>query len=85
MRNSVSVALPLPNIRFWFRATIRPNIRPKLVFGRPLDAEQLLPLPSTQVVWVLSLVLAKPTIIVEKVALFCNPASGGKLQALQLQ
>ena len=39
---SVSAALPIPNIRFRLRLTIRPNIRPKLVFGRPLDIVKLL-------------------------------------------
>jgi hypothetical protein len=36
-----------------------------------------MPLPATQVAWVRSYVPARPTISVEKLALFCNPASGG--------
>jgi hypothetical protein len=32
----VSVALPKPNIRYRLTLNIRPNIRPKLVFGQPL-------------------------------------------------
>jgi hypothetical protein len=47
-------------------------------------AERLVPLPATQVALVRSPVPARPTISVEKLALFCNPASGGTLQALQL-
>jgi hypothetical protein len=47
-------------------------------------AERLLPLSATQMARVRSLVLARPTISVDKLALFCNPASGGTLQALQL-
>jgi hypothetical protein len=40
-------------------------------------AEWLAPLPVTQVARVLSPVLARLTISVEKLALFCNPKSGG--------
>jgi hypothetical protein len=41
-------------------------------------------LPATQVARVRSLVSARPTISVENLALFCNPASGCTLQALQM-
>jgi hypothetical protein len=34
----VLVALPIPNIQPKLRATIHPNIRPKLVFGPPLES-----------------------------------------------
>jgi hypothetical protein len=47
-------------------------------------AEQLVPLFATQVSVVQFPVLARPTFRVEKVALFCNPASGDTSQALQL-
>jgi hypothetical protein len=47
-------------------------------------AERLLLLPATQVAWVRSPVPARPKISVEKLALVCNPASGGTLHALQL-
>jgi hypothetical protein len=40
-------------------------------------AERLVPLLATQVARVWFPVLARPTFRVEKVALFCNPASGG--------
>jgi hypothetical protein len=40
-------------------------------------AERLVPLLATQVARVQFPVLARPTFRVEKVALFCNPASGG--------
>jgi hypothetical protein len=36
----------------------------------------LTPHPATQVAWVRSPVPAKPTIRLEKLSLFCNPASG---------
>jgi hypothetical protein len=39
-------------------------------------AERLVPLPATQVAWVRFPVPARPTISVEKLALFCNPAAG---------
>jgi hypothetical protein len=47
-------------------------------------AERLVPLPATQVARVRFPVPDRPTISVEKLALLCNPASGGTLQALQL-
>jgi hypothetical protein len=47
-------------------------------------AERLVPLSALQVAWVQSPVPARPTISVEKLAHFCNPASGGTLQALHL-
>jgi hypothetical protein len=47
-------------------------------------AERLVPLPATQVARAQSLVPSRPTISVEKLAIFCNPASGGTLQLLQL-
>jgi hypothetical protein len=47
-------------------------------------ADRLVPLPATQVARVGFLVPARPMISEEKLALFCNPASGGRLQALQL-
>ena len=40
-------------------------------------AERIVPLLATQVARVRFPVLARPTFRVEKVALFCNPASGG--------
>jgi hypothetical protein len=43
------------------------------------------PLPATQVARAQSPVPAGPTISVEKVALFCNPASGTCSQGLQLR
>jgi hypothetical protein len=47
-------------------------------------AERLVPLPATLLARVWSPVPDRPMIIVEKLALFCIPASGGTLQALQL-
>jgi hypothetical protein len=41
-------------------------------------------LRSAKAARVQSLVPARPTVSVEKYALFCNPASGGTSQALQL-
>jgi hypothetical protein len=40
-------------------------------------AKRLVPLLATQVTRALYPVLARPTYRVEKVSLFCNPASGG--------
>jgi hypothetical protein len=48
-------------------------------------AERLAMLPAMQVARVQFPVPAGPTIIVVKVALFCNPASGAHSQALQLR
>jgi hypothetical protein len=48
-------------------------------------AERFAPQPATQVAPVRSPVLVGPTISVEKVALFCNPASGARYQAMQLR
>jgi hypothetical protein len=45
--------------------------------------ERLVPLPATQVTRVQSPVPARPTISVDKLALYSNPASGGMLKALQ--
>jgi hypothetical protein len=47
-------------------------------------AERLVPLSAMQLAQVRSPVPVRPTISVEKLALFCNPASGGTLQELQL-
>jgi hypothetical protein len=47
-------------------------------------AERLALLPATQLARVWSPVPARPTISVEKLALFCNPASGTRSHALQL-
>jgi hypothetical protein len=41
-------------------------------------AERVLPLLAMQVTWVPFPVPARPMFRVEKVALFCNPASGGR-------
>jgi hypothetical protein len=48
-------------------------------------AERLATLPATQVARVQSPVLAGPTISAKKVALFCNPESGARSQAMQLR
>jgi hypothetical protein len=48
-------------------------------------AERLATLPAMQLARVQSLVPAGPTISVEKMALFCNPALGARSQALQLR
>jgi hypothetical protein len=47
-------------------------------------AERLALLPATQVARVQSPVPARHTIIMEKVALFCNPASGARSLQLRL-
>jgi hypothetical protein len=47
-------------------------------------AERLETLPAMQVARVRFPVPAGPTFSVEKVALFCNPASGARFQVLQL-
>jgi hypothetical protein len=44
-------------------------------------AELLVTLPAKQVAWVPFPVPARPMFSVEKVALFCNPASGGKFSS----
>jgi hypothetical protein len=48
-------------------------------------AERLETLPAMQVARVRFPVPARPTFSVEKVAVFCNPASGASSQALQLR
>jgi hypothetical protein len=48
-------------------------------------AERLLSLFATQVARVRFLVLARPTFSVEKVALFCNPASGGTFSSTAIE
>ena len=47
-------------------------------------AERVAPLRAVRAARVRSPVPARPTISVEKVALFCSPASGARSQALQL-
>jgi hypothetical protein len=47
-------------------------------------AEWMVPLLATQVTRVRFPVPARPTFRVKKVALFCNPASVARSQALQL-
>jgi hypothetical protein len=47
-------------------------------------AKRLSPQLATQVARVQCPVQARPIISVEKLALFCNPASEGTLQALQM-
>jgi hypothetical protein len=48
-------------------------------------AERLAPLPAKQMARVRTPVPARPRSSVEKVALFCNHASGTRSQALQLR
>jgi hypothetical protein len=48
-------------------------------------AERLVTLPATQVAWVRFLVTARPTFRVEKVALFCNPASGDTFSSTAIE
>jgi hypothetical protein len=48
-------------------------------------AERLATLPATKVAQVQSPVPAGPTISVENMALFCNPALEARSQALQLR
>jgi hypothetical protein len=48
-------------------------------------AEQLVPLLATQVAWVSFPVPARPTLRVEKVALFCNPVSGGTFSSTAIE
>jgi hypothetical protein len=48
-------------------------------------AERLVPLLDTQVARVRFLVLARPTFRVGKVALFCNPASGGTFSSTAIE
>jgi hypothetical protein len=48
-------------------------------------AERLVPLLATQVAWVRFPVPARPTIRVEKVALFFNPASGGTFSSTTIE
>jgi hypothetical protein len=48
-------------------------------------AERFAPLPAMQVARVRFLVPDGPTISGEKVARFCNPASGARSQTLQLK
>jgi hypothetical protein len=48
-------------------------------------AERLVPLLATQVARVRFPVPARPTISVEKVALFCNPASGGTFSSTAIE
>jgi hypothetical protein len=48
-------------------------------------AERLVPLLATQVAWVQFPVPARPTFRVEKVALFCNPASGGTFSSTAIE
>jgi hypothetical protein len=48
-------------------------------------AEQLVPLLATQIAWVRFLVPARPTFRVEKVALFCNPASGNTFSSTAIE
>jgi hypothetical protein len=48
-------------------------------------AERLATLLATQVARVQFLVLDRPTFRVEKVALFCNPASGGTFSSTAIE
>jgi hypothetical protein len=48
-------------------------------------AERIVPLLATQVARARFLVLAIPTFRVEKVALFCNPASGGTFSSTAIE
>jgi hypothetical protein len=48
-------------------------------------AERLATLPAKQVAWVQFQVPARPTFSVEKVALFCNPASGGTFSSTAIE
>jgi hypothetical protein len=48
-------------------------------------AERLVPLLATQVARVRFPVPARPTFSVEKVALFCNPASGGTFSSTAIE
>jgi hypothetical protein len=48
-------------------------------------AERLVPLLATQVARVPITVPARPTISVKKVALFCNPASGGTFSSTAIE
>jgi hypothetical protein len=48
-------------------------------------AERLVPLLATQVARARFLVPARPTISVEKVAIFCNPASGGTFSSTAIE
>jgi hypothetical protein len=47
--------------------------------------ERLVPLLATQVAWVWFPVPARPTFRVEKVSLFCNPASGGTFSSTAIE
>jgi hypothetical protein len=47
--------------------------------------ERLVPLLATQVARFRFLVPARPTFRVEKVALFCNPASGGTFSSTAIE
>jgi hypothetical protein len=48
-------------------------------------AEWLVPLIASQVAWVRFPVLARLTFRVEKVALFCNPATGGTFSSTAIE
>jgi hypothetical protein len=48
-------------------------------------AERLVPLPASQVARVRFPVPARPTFRVEKMSLFCNPASGGTFSSTAIE
>jgi hypothetical protein len=48
-------------------------------------AEYLVTLPAKQVAWVRFPVPARPTFSVGKVALFCNPVSGGTFSSTAIE
>jgi hypothetical protein len=66
--------------------TLRHQVKPvnMLMLG-VVDGGRLATLPATQVAWVRIPVPSRPTLRVEKVALFCIPASGGMFSSTAIE